>query len=125
MGCTSSRSCKWHQDERPARASLCRVSAGSVGKSRLALGKVLILTVDVSQGAPGVCSCKGPFPCPAHLLQGFLESGQAVPTCPAHAAHILAISPDRALLFLRILSHNPLAVIADAAFFKLPSVSSL
>ncbi|XP_063260979.1 uncharacterized protein LOC134554365 [Prinia subflava] len=35
------------------------------------------------------------------------------------------MSPDRAVLFLRILSHNPLAVIADAAFFKLPSVSSL
>lgn len=44
---------------------------------------------------------------------------------PAQPAHILAISPDRALLFLRILSHNPLAVIDDAAFFKLPSVSSL
>lgn len=96
-----------------------------MGKSRFALCKVLILTVGVSQGAPGACSWKGPFPCPAHLLQGFLESGRAIPTCPAHPAHVLAISPHRALLFLRILSNNPLAVIADAAFFKLPSVSSL
>ncbi|RLV83718.1 hypothetical protein DV515_00016383, partial [Chloebia gouldiae] len=78
----------------------------------------------VSAGSLPMCSCQGPFSGPAHLLQGALESGQAVPTCPAHAAHILAICPDRALLFLRILSHNPLAVIADAAFFKLPSESS-
>lgn len=100
---------------------LCRVS----GKSRFTLWQVLIWPVDVSQGAPGVCSCKGPFPCPACLLQGFLQTGQAMPMCPAHPAHILAISPDLALLFLRILSNNPLAVIADAAFFKLPAMRSL
>ncbi|XP_032922234.1 leucine-rich repeat-containing protein 37A3-like isoform X1 [Catharus ustulatus] len=111
--------------ERHGRASLCRLSAGSVGKSSCALWKALTVPVDVSQGAAGACSWKGPFPCPAHLLHGFLDTGQAIATCPAHPAPVPAISPDRALLFLRILSHNPLAVIADAAFFKLPSVMSL
>jgi len=51
---------------------------------------------------------------------------RASPRTPTHTAHVLPVTHSQCcVVFFRILSHNPLSVIADTSFFKLSSVKYL